>query len=85
MEVTETIHRHPTWEMYGERNKTKFGEPITVAVDEVEYVVYEMEVSWMNSEVSALIALGSGLTAPNYTLMTNTEVKEFISSNLPQE
>ena len=85
MEVTDTVLHHPTWDMLGERNKTKFGEPINVTVGEEEFIVYELEASWKNSEVSALIELGSGLAAPNYTLMTNTEAKEFIASNLPQE
>lgn len=85
MEVTSTTNHHPTWEQYGERNTTKFGQPVTVTVEEVEYIVYEIEVSWQNSEVSSLVALGSGLAAPNYTLMTNTEAKEFITSNLPEE
>ena len=39
--------------------------------------------SWMAGEVSALIALGAGLTAPSYTLMTATEAREFIASNTP--
>lgn len=85
MEVTETINHHPTWEQYGSRNASKFGQPVEVTVGEDVFVVYEMEVSWKNSEVSSLIALGAGLVEPSYTLMTNTEAKEFISSNLPQE
>lgn len=85
MEVTETINHHPTWEQYGERHKADFGGPVEVTIGEDVFVVYEMEVSWKDSEVSSLIALGAGLTEPNYTLMTATEAKEFISSNTPQE
>ena len=84
-EVTETINHHPTWEQYGERNKAAFGGPVEVTVGEDVFVVYEMEVSWKDSEVSSLIALGAGLASPSYTLMTNTEAKEFTASNLPQE
>ena len=85
MEVTETINHHPTWEQYGQRNQSAFGVPVEVTVGEDVYMVYELEVSWKDSEVSALIALGAGLTEPSYTLMTATEAREFISSNTPQE
>lgn len=85
MEVTETINHHPTWEQYGERQQSAFGVPVEVTVGEDVFVVYEMEVSWKDSEVSSLIALGAGLSEPSYTLMTATEAKEFISSNTPQQ
>ena len=76
---------HPTWEQYGEKYKHLFGAPVTVTVSEVDYIVYEMEASWLTSEVSALIALGSDLSAPSYTLMTNPEVRAFIQDNTPEE
>ncbi len=76
---------HPTWEQYGEKYKHLFGAPVTVTVSEVDYIVYEMEASWLQSEVSALIALGNGLTTPSYTLMTNPEVRAFIQDNTPEE
>ena len=44
-----------------------------------------MEASWLDSEVSALIALGEGQSAPNYTLYTNAEVRQFIADNTPAE
>jgi len=34
--------------------------------------------------VSALIALGSGKVAPNYTVMTSKEAREFILANSEQ-
>ncbi len=85
MEVTETVNRHPTWDMLGQRNTAKFGVPVEVTVGDDTFVVYELEVSWKASEVSALIALGSGLSEPSYTLMTNTEARQFISDNAPAE
>jgi hypothetical protein len=39
----------------------------------------------LQSEVSALVALGAGLTAPSYTLMTNPEVREFIQANTTEQ
>jgi hypothetical protein len=80
-EVESTTTIHPTWEQYGEKYKGDFGSPVNVTKDDVEYIVYEMEASWQDSEVSALIALGSGQSAPNYTLMTGEEARAFIIAN----
>lgn len=79
LESTTTIH--PTWEQFGSRNSGLFGSPVSVA----DVVVYEMEASWLDSEVSALIALGDGQSAPNYTVYTNAEVRTFIADNTPAE
>jgi len=76
-EVESTTNNHPTWEQFGIRNKGLFGSPVAVA----DVVVYEMEASWLDSEVSALIALGDGQPAPNYTVYTNAEVRQFIAEN----
>ena len=76
-EVESTTAVHPTWEQFGIRNSGLFGTPVTVA----DVVVYEMEASWLDSEVSALIALGDGQPAPNYTVYTNAEVRQFIADN----
>lgn len=80
-EVDTTTLVHPTWAQFGERNQGLFGSPVTVSVSDVEYIVYEMEASWLDSEVSALIALGNGLTQPSYTVYTNAEVRQFIADN----
>jgi len=79
VETTTTIH--PTWSQYGEKYKAQFGAPVSVG----EHTIYEMEVSWLDSEVSALIALGNGQSAPNYTVYTNAEVRAFIAENTPAE
>jgi hypothetical protein len=47
----------------------------------VEFIVYEITASWKDSEVSALIALGNGQAAPNYTVMTAEEARAFIADN----
>ena len=77
-EVESTSTIHPTWEQYGEKYQGQFGSPVVVG----DHIVYEMEASWQDSEVSALIALGSGKAAPNYTLMTGDEARQFISDNI---
>lgn len=84
-EVDTTTLVHPTWAQFGERNSGLFGSPVSVTVSDVEYIVYEMEASWLDSEVSALIALGSGLAQPSYTVYTNAEVRTFIAENTPAE
>lgn len=79
--VDTTTLVHPTWAQYGEKYKADFGAPVTVTKDDVEYIVYEMTASWQDSEVSALIALGSGLSAPSYTVYTGEEARQFILDN----
>ena len=84
-EGVETGKTTPTFRELGEINKSLFGNVVTVTVDSVNYYVMELEVSWTSSEVSALIALGSGLSSPNNTLMTNKEAIAFINANIPEE
>jgi hypothetical protein len=79
VETTTTIH--PTWSQYGEKYKADFGAAVSVNVNDVEFIVYEITASWKESEVSALIALGSGLSSPSYTLMTASEARAFIADN----
>lgn len=79
VETTTTIH--PTWSQYGEKYKADFGAAVSVSVNDVEYIVYELEVSWQDSETSALVALGSKKAAPKYTLMNASEARAFIADN----
>ena len=76
-EVVSTTTVHPTWEQFGSRYSGLFGSPVSVS----DVVVYEMEASWLNSEVSALIALGQGQAAPSYTVYTAAEARQFIADN----
>lgn len=76
-EVESTSTIHPTWAQYGEKYKGQFGAPVVVG----DHTLYEMTASWKDSEVSALIALGSGKAAPNYTIMTAEEARAFIIEN----
>jgi len=79
--VDTTTLVHPTWEQYGEKYKADFGAAVSVSVKDVEFIVYELEASWKDSEISALIALGSKKAAPKYTLMTASEARKFIADN----
>ena len=79
VETTTTIH--PTWSQYGEKYKAQFGTPVQISVSDSDFIIYELELSWKDSEISSLIALGSGLTSPSYTLMNASEARELISDN----
>ena len=76
-EVETTTKVHPTWAQYGEKYQADFGAAVSVG----EHTIYELEVSWQDSETSALVALGSGKAAPNYTLMNASEARAFIADN----
>ena len=80
-EVESTTTIHPTWSQYGEKYKADFGAAVSVSVNDVEFIVYEITASWKDSEVSALIALGSGQAEPSYTVMTAEEARTFITDN----
>jgi len=80
-EVESTSTIHPTWEQYGAKYQGQFGAPVTISIDGSDFVIYELEASWKESEVSALIALGSGSAAPNYTLMNASEARALILAN----
>ena len=79
--VDTTTLVHPTWAEYGEKYKGDFGAPVQISVDGSDFIIYEMEASWQNSEVSALIALGSGSSSPTYTVMTSSEARQLIIDN----
>ena len=79
VESSNTIH--PTWSQYGEKYKADFGAPVSVTVGTKDYIVYELTASWKDSEVSALVSLGSGKAEPNYTVYTAEEARAFIAAN----
>ena len=80
-EVESSNKVHPTWSQYGEKYAPQYGAPVSVTVGTKEYLVYELTASWKDSEVSALVALGSGKVEPNYTVMTAEEARAFILAN----
>ena len=76
-EVVSTTNIHPTWAQYGEKYKGQFGAPVIVG----DHTLYEIEVSWLDSETSSLVALGAGKSAPDYTLYNATEARAFVIAN----
>lgn len=79
--VDTTTLVHPTWAQYGEKYKADFGSAVQISVNDSDYIIYELELSWKDSEISALIALGSKKATPKYTLMNATEARELIADN----
>jgi len=80
-ELESTTAIHPTWSQYGEKYAPQYGAPVSVTVGTKSFVVYELTASWKDSEVSALLALGKGKTAPKYTVYTAEEARAFIIAN----
>ena len=70
-----------TFKEVGEDGKRKFGAVVELTIDEAKFYIMEFNASWLQSEVSALFNLGSGLDYPNNTLMTNKEAVAVIQSN----
>lgn len=62
-----------TFKEVGEDGKRKFGSVIEINVNGSVYFIMELNASWLQSEVTALIGLGSGLSYPSNTLLTNAE------------
>ena len=69
----------------GEDGRRKFGAVIELTINNSKFFIMEFNASWRQSEVSALINLGSGLSYPNNTLLTNEEAMELIKANQSDE
>ena len=80
-ELESTTAIHPTWSQYSEKYAPQYGAPVSVTVGTKSFVVYELTASWKDSEVSALVNLGSGKAEPNYTVYTAEEARAFIIAN----
>ena len=72
---------HPTFKELGEYNRRKFGDNPMVKIGKAKYYIIELEASWLDGELSALLDLGKGKEYPNNCLMTRTEASQFIRDN----
>jgi len=68
-----------TFEEVGVDNRIKFGSVIEIDVNGAKHYVMEFNASWLQSEVTALIALGDVLNYPSNTLLTNSEAISLIN------
>jgi len=70
-----------TFEQLGADNRIKFGNVIEFKIGAKKYFVLELDCSWLDGSVSALLGLGSNMNYPNNCLMTNKEAMELIKDN----
>ena len=77
----------PTWDELANSSKHKslYGAPVKLKVGNRNIYVVELTASWLAHEMSAVMALGNGLEAPQNTLMTADEAQYLISNNTPNE
>jgi len=68
-----------TFAEVGNDNRRAFGAVVQFSIGEDNFYILEMEASWLNGEVSALLSLGENLAYPNNTLLTNAEAIELIN------
>lgn len=67
-----------TFEELGIDNKIKFGEVIELNIKDNKHYVLELDCSWLEGEVSALVSLGNGLSYPSNALLKNAEAISLI-------
>jgi hypothetical protein len=72
---------HPTFKELGEYNRRKFGYVPMVKIGNAKFYIVELEASWINGELSALLKLGKNKAYPKNCLMTRSEAAKFIRDN----
>ena len=72
-----------TFKEVGIDNELDYGPVIPLSYEGANYYLIELEASWKNGEISALIQLGEGLSYPNNTLLTINEAIAFVQSTHP--
>lgn len=72
---------HPTFKELGEYNLRKFGTVPMVKIGNAKFYIVELEASWINGELSALLKLGKNKAYPKNCLMTRSEAAKFIRDN----
>ena len=78
-ETTE-VDVHPSWIGAGNRLKQHFGEVRTLTFQGQNYILIEMELSFVDGEVDAVRALQSNQTGKKYwyRMLTNTEAQDIL-------
>ena len=72
---------HPTFKELGEYNRRKFGANPMVKIGNAKFYIIELEASWLDGELSALLKLGKNKAYPKNCLMTRPEAAKFIRDN----
>lgn len=79
-EVTGETEIHPSWLKLANKLKSNFGEIRTLTYHESPFILIELELSFINGEVSEVQKLQTnkaGKTA-HYRILTNTEAKAIL-------
>ena len=71
----------PTFEELGKYNRRKFGANPVVKIGKAKYHIIQLEASWLDGELSALLKLGKNKAYPKNCLMTRSEAAKFIRDN----
>ena len=71
----------PTFEELGEYNRRKFGANPMVKIGKAKFYIIQLEASWLDGELSALLKLGKNKAYPKNCLMTRSEASKFVSKH----
>ena len=74
-----------TFEKMASDNRIKYGGVLEFKIGAKKYFVIELDCSWLDGSVSALLDLGSDLAYPNNCLMTNEEAMVLVRANQPKD
>lgn len=70
----------PTWKQLGEQQKQKYGVIREHTYNDIEYIILELELSYIKQEVHELVALESAEPneIANYKMLNNEEVRAWL-------
>lgn len=73
----ETELLHPTWSQAAERLKSQYGQAIDFEYNEAKYKLLEMQLSFVKSEMTAVISLQTEASI-GYYILSNEEAKALL-------
>ena len=76
---------HPTWEQVADRFKGSFGDVRQYNYGGTNFMLIEMELSFLSGEIEDLILLKGNKVFPRYRIFTNREAKLFLKGELTAE
>lgn len=80
-EVTGKIEIHPSWLKAANKLRSNFGDIREVSYAGVDYLLIEMELSFIDGEVAEVQKLQSNQVGKraHYRILTNSEAKDFLA------
>jgi hypothetical protein len=76
------VEVHPTWEQVAAKFKANFGEAREVKFGANDFVLIELELSFLSGEIEDLVQLKKSKVFPRYRIFTNKEAKAFLRGDL---